>query len=87
MEFFEKKDVKVIREDNFKNEMNIESESLINERFVTRSKDSNSFDKLRRMEILKGLGLLKKLLMMILTGYLGLPLLGKRGPGPRFSIC
>lgn len=42
MEFFEKEDVKVIREDNFKNENNIESESLNNERFVTGSKDSNS---------------------------------------------
>ena len=28
MEFFEKEDVKVIREDNYKNENNIESESL-----------------------------------------------------------
>ena len=44
MEFFEKEDVKVIREDNFNNEMNIESESLNNERFVAGSKDPNSFD-------------------------------------------
>lgn len=44
MEFFEKEDVKVIREDNFNNENNIESESLDKEEVWTGSKDPNSFD-------------------------------------------
>ena len=47
MEFFEKEDVKVIREDNFNNENNIESENLNNEEVWTSSKDSNSFDKFK----------------------------------------